>query len=844
MGRESRKLALPAIGKHAKARHNKMDRMAQADPSIYSTLNALKQAPAPKLKHKSYFEIAENADKKDKILETQTTAKRTPPPGYEFIALGNPELTQMCKDISREQDAMIFIVSESTDESVHSHTHRLGYHFRERIVDQARDSLTASGVIMPQKIASGRPESIPKDRNQILKEADAVLRDLFPRIPNSNRIDILRHSFDKDNKFFNGREKVGMAGDLPLSRRVQLAALSHIRHTMTRYDDLLREGQKWENARKAVEQPCLDIIVKWRGDEETGRDQLDEILREVIEISDDEDSDEDSTEEEQVPAAARLAVPSDPGPNAAEAHALAQNPPAPSRASSARSPRHQPLVISLVSPAPPRKLTRKERKAARQTQQRFKRYEQVAETFRRVPGSPRSPRDKYASGSLPEMATVSVPRNLEYVREPERTVPQSAAPTLSGSYTRQDVPPIASRSRGQSPILVRVADSNMPKVGQAANRLDYSPHAMSPVRSQFQDLLVRSIEPHSPGASQIRDRATSYPFHPEMGRVAEAPRVVDRSVVPRPDGPTASTVFLGPEELPSSRRQVSTRFTEQPELFSGAGFIQVHREPSRRVPSQARPDGLAISHAIPVTRSFERRSRSPISHPQAGAYRDAGRVLYRSRPTTVYVDEPRSNGRDEFALSSRDHPIVLDDLNPRATNRSTDAHRSLQDMEYDPRQPGEVDFLRRVPVREPDRRLDRPAVTYTDVYDSRPTRVLQQPAEPPHSHLIPVRSHIGHHPEPLPYGADVFRPAHTSRPFLDSASHHAIRGSAVDAYVPVERVLPPQARHEPHYPDELAYGYQRPQERIIVRDPGRDQAFIQQPPPGPDYTYRPVPNHY
>jgi hypothetical protein len=69
MGRESRKTALPAVGKHAKTRHNKMDRMAQADPTVYSTLNALKQAPT--LKHKSYFEIAENADKKAKKLETQ-----------------------------------------------------------------------------------------------------------------------------------------------------------------------------------------------------------------------------------------------------------------------------------------------------------------------------------------------------------------------------------------------------------------------------------------------------------------------------------------------------------------------------------------------------------------------------------------------------------------------------------------------------------------------------------------------------------------------------------------------------------------------------------------------------
>lgn len=81
--------------------------------------------------------------------------------------------------------------------------------------------------------------------------------------------------------------------DLPLHRRVQLAVLAHIRHTHTRYDHLLKEAD-WHIARKAVEKTCLDILVKWRGDEETGRDQLDDILREVVVISDDSDDSDDS----------------------------------------------------------------------------------------------------------------------------------------------------------------------------------------------------------------------------------------------------------------------------------------------------------------------------------------------------------------------------------------------------------------------------------------------------------------------------------------------------------------------------------------------------------------------
>lgn len=89
---------------------------------------------------------------------------------------------------------------------------------------------------------------------------------------------------------FHGEPTVGLQPTIPLSRRVQLAVLAHIRHTHTRYDKLLRETT-WMNARKVVEPVCLDILVKWRGDEETGRDQLDEILREVVILTDSEDED-------------------------------------------------------------------------------------------------------------------------------------------------------------------------------------------------------------------------------------------------------------------------------------------------------------------------------------------------------------------------------------------------------------------------------------------------------------------------------------------------------------------------------------------------------------------------
>ncbi|TGJ86827.1 hypothetical protein E0Z10_g1950 [Xylaria hypoxylon] len=269
-----------------------MERALQYSDNVWRNLNPLK-AP-PKMKHKSYFEAVENADKKKKKLEFEITTNREPPPGFEFIPTGHPELSQECKEQSRDRDAMFFIVSNSKDTlKLDHHMNRLGYHFRHSIAEEARKVLTKRGHHDQAAYVHepGKPEPIPNSQREIDLEADAVLRDLFPRIPHTDRQEIIDHAFKKDGTF-NGEIKVGMAKDITLARRVQLAALAHIRHTHTRYDQLLKESD-WANARKAVEKPCLDLIVKWRGDEETGRDQLDEILREVIEISDTEFESED-----------------------------------------------------------------------------------------------------------------------------------------------------------------------------------------------------------------------------------------------------------------------------------------------------------------------------------------------------------------------------------------------------------------------------------------------------------------------------------------------------------------------------------------------------------------------
>ena len=81
---------------------------------------------------------------------------------------------------------------------------------------------------------------------------------------------------------------MGTVLELPLSRRVQLAVVAHIRHVYTDYDKLLKTGT-YQKARAAVEKPCLDLLARWRSDDDDDPNAMEEILREVIVIDDDDD---------------------------------------------------------------------------------------------------------------------------------------------------------------------------------------------------------------------------------------------------------------------------------------------------------------------------------------------------------------------------------------------------------------------------------------------------------------------------------------------------------------------------------------------------------------------------
>ncbi|TPX07854.1 uncharacterized protein E0L32_010429 [Thyridium curvatum] len=553
MGREKKAAPGAASGSHAKDRHKKK---AVADREwsrpLPAGLDPRRAAPQIKSKHQSYFELVENKDKKKK-LEFKITADQNPPPGFEFVPIGNPKLTSACKEISREQDAMIFIVSvcsparrrkararnshklqpqastKTNNQLLSHHLNRTGHHIRQTIVEQARAAIGDDPDTVNHQ--AGVPEPIPETQDEINKQADQAIRDLFPRIPNTDRQMIIEHAFKK-GATMNGDPLVGLAKDITLSRRVQLAVLAHIRHNHTRYDDLLRETT-YVNARKAVEPLCLDIIVKWRGDEETGRDQLEEILREVIVLSDSEDEDDSGDDDETDDTA----ISSD------SIQEITASTTAAERDALQRTLRHSRPRMERLDKQPRGTLTRplprasalvpldliarEERRAAKKAQRGFKRYEAVRQArwdeartrFHLEEGPGRNDQAHAAQRHdmhLPEPGTSYRPEMMHSLGTDSTSSVQSARILRAASLGHSHLPsPFRRSGRGEDQPMHAYHTTSEARVPYAS--LDGQMASTSLAQSRqssrltvgpedLQDYLVPSIEPASPVANN--DNAT------------------------------------------------------------------------------------------------------------------------------------------------------------------------------------------------------------------------------------------------------------------------------------------------------------------------------------------------
>ncbi|KAK0651468.1 hypothetical protein B0T16DRAFT_80062 [Cercophora newfieldiana] len=674
MGRDKKGGPGAATGSSAKDRHkrdrkgNVIDWTAPLPPG----LNARPDKPKLNSKHKTYFEFIENKDKKKK-LEIQFTEDRTPPPGFEFVPIGNPALTTACKELSREQGAMIFIVTSTYgrfSRTLSFHLNRVGHHIRQSIVEQARVSLgDVQGVVTESDL--GAPEPIPERQEDINSQADAAIRDLFPRIPNTDRQMIIEHAFNKAKlKQKNGEPPVGLAQDINLSRRVQLAVLAHIRHNHTRYDQLLRETT-YVNARKAVEPLCLDILVKWRGDEETGRDQLDEILCEVVVISDsesdgdDEDADDDDTDSSDTSVSGEVDRSAErPIPSADMAAPTAVEAPAPAEATRPRADSRPRAPYAHAGRKA--KMARKDRRAAIMKAQRgFSRYQAARDKAWHQAIERQQQHDHNQHVRAATVMSIDGPNeNRQAWRSPEPSYGNGLAGVANG---------MGESSHRQNP---QYGDA-WPIVGSRA----VAPGAQQAhyQHLDLRDHLVRSIEPYSPDTPQFPSQfptqfSERLHIKPEFGEDHTSRPRVEHAQFQHAGGRSYN------EAPPTHGYQV----VRQPDFITLTPRYETARAPAATISHQHGSIGAVVSsQPRPVQRAYTPIDLTGDNHPLPSAHRNSpatrlDRPVLRSETRPIWIEDNDVTFRPEdYPIPSVESRVPTRQVVANASHYAAEDHRAF-----------------------------------------------------------------------------------------------------------------------------------------------------------------------
>jgi hypothetical protein len=422
-----------------------------------------------------------------------------------------------------------------------------------------------------------------------------------------------------------------MCQDISLSRRVQLAVLAHIRHRHTRYDALLKETS-WQHARKTVEAVCLDMIVKWRGDEENGRDTLDSLLREVVVISDsegDDDSDDESddliiisppgvVQREDAGAAVNSAtsvpmatVLSDPGRNGAGAAGI---------------PGFRRSPITPGKAKVNAKDRRRERRAAKKATRGFRRYQAA---WQEAVVRSRDYRDEHEPQQLPNSGMQGLTSNGRPVASQPDPYPPAQAPYRPGhAHSSSDViylgPAKPAESANTEPYGAHGQyRTDMPSDAETTNRTWYAqagarhgraitPRPLAspsfaeqrPPMSHYQDLPVPSIE--APPSVSLGPQFVR-PLQPR-----NPPRDVDADYLPRQPHPQSYQLSSDPAEaVPDGHyrrhRVISDRDDRRarPSDLYSPNLPQLQWNPVRHEPKTYQP----ISYPILV-----RSARDPAPH--------------------------------------------------------------------------------------------------------------------------------------------------------------------------------------------------------------------------------------
>lgn len=320
----------------------------------------------------------------------------------------------------------------------------------------------------------------------------------------------------------------------------------------TRYDELLKEVG-WGNSRKITEQVCLDVLVKWRGDDENGQDQLDEILREVVVISDSDSDESDGEVEESDNSSPRR----DHLPPAAQASQAQPVIPGLSRENFGMTNTYPTGFEARTEPVSAQSAPQPASGRRRKKQSGFKRYQQAWDD------AVERSRGETAQLSLHQGSTAGHGPQHVYADNPPS---MSGLPGPTPMYNGFVALRAQAASAPYSPADSRRPHAQVTPAPYGQSQPSFEPARQSPAEPRLQDMLVRSIEPTSPNSFQPPAFVRSLPPRTPLSPVR---RSIQYPPAPH-EGDTRARPFYVGNNRPAE--SIGERMHEEPTPYGRSPF--------------------------------------------------------------------------------------------------------------------------------------------------------------------------------------------------------------------------------------------------------------------------------
>ncbi|QDS68552.1 hypothetical protein FKW77_010919 [Venturia effusa] len=165
------------------------------------------------------------------------------PKGYVFVRKGNVYLTAKCRKKTHGAGKPLFVVQDERKRALGIRVPR---------------AIFTSVFASHQNTKAARQAAVAAKEGRLSHKAKECIEATFPQIPRELISDILNHTLKK------GSGRVGRTATIPLEETIDLAVRAFIRHRLTEYDDLLRDGMEHKRARQTIRSKVEKVVEEWK----------------------------------------------------------------------------------------------------------------------------------------------------------------------------------------------------------------------------------------------------------------------------------------------------------------------------------------------------------------------------------------------------------------------------------------------------------------------------------------------------------------------------------------------------------------------------------------------------